>query len=1609
MATILGRLMFDKERTAVPSAALTGLENVPIVLQNTSTGAMLAVMTDANGNYSFTNVPDGSYQIVEVYGTPAIATPGDFANAVSAPMINNGKFPPISYAQDPPAGATNLDAVTPTTLYFNVSDEDIPDKDILNGPVTYTAIRTIMDSNIMISPNNLITEADNGTFGSYPPGTPANTGADPNPYPNIGTEFNYVQPDIEGVSPNDGSYTIQNLMNNSVPNQQYTWWRIADHTAGNETGRMMIVNGDSPGAVFFQEQVTVKPNTYYLFSSWILNLSRNAVLADPQLGVQVIGSNGQVLYNSTLGALIPMNSDNPEWKEIGTAINTQSNTTLTVKFVSQGPAAYGNDYAIDDIRLQEIEFPIYTPEKSADKTQINIGDTVNYTVTLTKPGINALTNINFHDLVPEGMTFVPGSVTVNGQPSSEADPNVGFNMPDIQGGETLTVVFSAKATSVPAANPTRNRAEVSYKYSPVQGGIPAAYTIPSNEIPVRILSADLVITKTGTTDSIQAGNELQYRIRVTNNGVDPAEEPVIADQIPANLQNTAYSVDGGTTWNAWSGNIRLPSITPAESVDVLVRATVNSATSGLIQNTATVTSPTFDPNTSNNSSTAIVPVTASADLNVVKTASPATVTAGGTITYQLIVSNAGPSDAVNAVLSDAVPTGLTNIMYSTDGGTTWNNWNGTYNIGAMAAGQSATVQIRANVDPAVTAAFTNTATVNSDTPDPNPNNNTFSVTTEVETAADLVISKTADKSPVPAGEVLTYTVNVVNNGPSSAANTRITDIVPALLGNVQYSLDNGATWSPWNGSYTVGTLQAQGTVAILIRGAVSATVAGGLLNNTASVISDTDDPHPENNDATVITPINTSADLSVSKSVDPELVNHGQQVNFTVTVRNAGPNPAQNVALRDIIPRALLNSQYSLDNGATWQNVTGSLFILGTVEAGAVIPILFRGTTDQTTLGVVTNSASVGSDTPDPDMSNNNTESSFTIGTAADISITKRADSQTVIAGERLTYTLAVRNGGPDNATNVVLSDTLPEVILNPEFSADGGTTWQVWSSPFTIGTLPAGATTNILVRGTVDPSANAALINLVTNTSRVSSDTPDPNMENNTSTVTTPIRVFADLSVTKTGSPNPAIAGSMITYKVDVINNGPSNAEGILVIDTISTNITNPQYSTDGGITWRTWSSPLSLGTLTSGARQEVQIRGILNSAAVGSVANTAVITSTTPDPDISNNISHVNIPIQPNADISVIKTPDVDTVNVGNTLTYTVTVANAGPSYAEDVVLSDIVPANLANPEFSTDGGLSWSAWTGSLNLGTVASGASLKVLLRGTVQSSAAGTFINTAAVEGTTPDTNLSNNTSAVPVSLCPSVDLAVTKTVDVTSVKAGDLMTYTIAVINNGSRQVANVTVTDVIPSELENVMYSADNGVTWNNWNGILSPFTLAANTSRRFLIRGTVRTSVVGCIINRAVVKGDAPDSDPTNNHAMVVTPITPARPEPPCPKDLADLCIDKIVSDSCVKRCEYVHYKIDIKNMGPHKATEVILTDFLPKELINGEYSDDNGRNWHRWNGTLPLGDMMPDDTKTIDIAAKVSSCANGDIANTASVTSKTDDPDLSNNRSMAGLHIV
>ena len=612
MPTISGRIVFDIDRNANIAGNVSGLSNLPVVLQDTTSLNRLVVLTDTTGTYSFINVPAGAYRIVEAYGLPGgVPTPGDFNTAVAGPVAT-ATLPPIGSVPSAPPGATNLDCVTPNTLLVTLAAADAVGQNIFNGPVAYTPLELVLDPCTLVYPINLVTDADGGTFGTFPAGSLANEGTPTNPYPGISPDFTYVVPNPSQYTPFDGEFTIQNTMNNAMSNVIGAWWRVSDHTAGNETGRMMIVNEDNPGSIIFRTTVAVNANTSYLFSTWIMNLFRVAGFPGPQFAVRILDQEENPIYESALGAEIPVNQLMPEWKEIGSVVHSQNNTQLVIEFFSQGEAAVGNDFAIDDIALRQVALPQFELVKTESRQTAAIGDIVTYSVSLNNVCQQPLTNLYFNDFIPLGLEFVAGSVVINGMANPLLNPLIGFSVPDIAGGSALQLRFEARVVSVPPVNPAVNTAAIRYLYTPVPGGIEEVYFLASNPVELLVevppVGADIVVQKAATRQAAAPGEQIVFCITLSNLGPEDAQNVLLTDSLPVGMAPLEYSTDNGNTWSGWNGSYALGLLESGGSRLIMLRGRVLSSAGHSIINTATATSATPDPNPSNNTARACVQI-----------------------------------------------------------------------------------------------------------------------------------------------------------------------------------------------------------------------------------------------------------------------------------------------------------------------------------------------------------------------------------------------------------------------------------------------------------------------------------------------------------------------------------------------------------------------------------------------------------------------------------------------------------------------------------------------------------------------------------------------------------------------------------------------------------------------------------------------------------------------------------------------------------------------------------------------------------------------------------------------------------------------------------------
>ncbi len=487
----------------------------------------------------------------------------------------------------------------------------------------------------------------------------------------------------------------------------------------------------------------------------------------------------------------------------------------------------------------------------------------------------------------------------------------------------------------------------------------------------RPLSADLQVTKTDGVTTATPGGSVTYTITASNAGPDGVTGATVADTFPASLTCswTCVGAGGGAcTAGPVAGNINDSVNLPAGgSVTYTASCTISAAATGTLANTATVSSAVTDPNPANNSATDTDTLTPSADVSITKTDGITTATPGGSVTYTITASNAGPSNTTGTV-ADTFPgilSGCSTTCVGAGGGTcsagpTAGNINDRV---TLPAGGSVSYTSTCSVSAAATGSLANTATVSSTATDPNPANNSATDTDTLAPEADLSITKTDGLTTATPGQATSYTIVVANAGPSNAPASSVADTFPAAF--------TGASWTcvgAGGGTCTAGpvagniadsaNLPPGGSVTYTVNGTIDGGFVG-LLSNTATVSAPAgvSDPAAGNNSATDTTTVTGGASVSGTKTVAGDFT-EGGAITYTVVLTNNGnaaqaDNPGDEFT--DVLPAGLTLVSASATSGAAVANVgTNTVTWNGTLAAGGgsvtitIEAVIEAGTAGQT-------------------------------------------------------------------------------------------------------------------------------------------------------------------------------------------------------------------------------------------------------------------------------------------------------------------------------------------------------------------------------------------------------------------------------------------------------------------------------------------------------------------------------------------------------------------------------------------------------------------------------------------------------------------------------------
>ncbi len=349
---------------------------------------------------------------------------------------------------------------------------------------------------------------------------------------------------------------------------------------------------------------------------------------------------------------------------------------------------------------------------------------------------------------------------------------------------------------------------------------------------------------------------------------------------------------------------------------------------------------------------------------------------------------------------------------------------------------------------------------------------------------------------------------------------------------------------------------------------------------------------------------------------------------------------------------------------------------VGAVDAGAVAPVVVVMDVPADFDGAdVTNTVEVTSTTPDPDPADNTATFISSTAPQADLSVVKAATPDPFVAGEPFTYTVTVTNNGPFAATSVSVHDLVPDGLSSVGASGPGFNCVIVANSvTCTMPTLAVGASATLTITATVD--ADLAAGSALTNVATVSSATPDPTSSNNTGTALSSVATRPNLVTTKQlVDPAPPLAvGDFLVFQITVTNDRPSLAREVSlldddiglelgVVDIVGDIGLDDCVISTGDLIWaRGDIAPLG------GSRTFFLIAITLPDQALGTFANSATASTTTPDPDGEPPEAVAVVDVLVIADLVITKevespTPPAPLV-AGQRVTYRISVTNNGPS---------------------------------------------------------------------------------------------------------------------------------------------------------------------------------------------------------------------------------------------------------------------------------------------------------------------------------------------------------
>uniref|UniRef100_UPI00135BC3BD choice-of-anchor L domain-containing protein n=1 Tax=Flavobacterium sp. MK4S-17 TaxID=2543737 RepID=UPI00135BC3BD len=968
--------------------------------------------------------------------------------------------------------------------------------------------------------------------------------------------------------------------------------------------------------------------------------------------------------------------------------------------------------------------------------------------------------------------------------------------------------------------------------------------------------SNISVFTTNPDNTYEAGEELSFSIIVVNNGPQPATNVRVNYPIP-----TGMVIPTGIKKFWWSGsngsmgtNNPLNNTVATLGVNQSVTYTVHIR----IPNSYTGTLPL-----------PTVTYKSVADIEVVNTNNQTEYVPGQVVNYTITVTNNGPEKATMINVGNPIPLGITNFSWTGSNGSSGTNVALSNNIAQIAVGETVTYNITLQVPTTFTGNLTsqvNVSSTNITDPVPGCTQCVDTDTPKASPQADLVVVNTNNQVNYTPGGSSTYTVTLTNQGPDPARDVEINNTIPAGIDSFIWTSSTGTTGTEVDLFQNIPVLQAGETITYTINTTSDAAYSAPIIS-TVTVTSTTTDPEPDCVACTDTDVSVTSSDIVVVNTNNQLSYTAGGQSVYTVEVTNNGPADAVNVTVSGAIPAGITSFSWTGDNGTSGTN-TSLQDVIATLPVGQTITYTVTidvpaGYSDDFLEFEVT----TVNDNDDPDPSCGSCKDvDYNSANSADIVVVNTNGQQNYTPGTASVYTVTVTNNGPAAAQNVHVQNAIPQGITQFSWVGSNGSSGTNVALDDTIAALAASQTVTYTITLQVPVGFEAD----ITSETIVESAT-DPDASCAACIDTDTLEPTADIVVVNTDDKTFYIPGTDSVYTITVTNNGPTAAQNIQVDNAIPTGITSFSWTGSNGSSGIDVALSDNIAALAVGESVTYTVTIAVPNSFTGSLTSETEVTSGTPDPDTTC-AGCIDTNIAADADVVITHTlASGSTYTAGLNAVYTVTVANQGTTEAVNVALQNVLPADI-DAATVTWTGSNGTSGTGSLNdvIAVLDAGETITYQLIVPVPSGydPAVNLVNVISATSDIPNTAPTCTGCTNTATPNPQADLVTLKTNFQTEYLRGETTTYTITVTNPGPSDAYNVNVVDMVPYNIELMVWSGYADVNGSGSMNVTIP-VLPAGEIAQYTVKLNVRENHPefipgGLLVNEVAVTSDTPDPNP-------------------------------------------------------------------------------------------------------------------------------------------------